>query len=770
MTQPDEWSFEGFLSYFAMQETTMPDQAFAWVIGAGASRQSGIPTGGELVHWWLQELHQRSKSKESLEEWATEKNLEIEDFEYKRAAESYPWIFDLRFRGYPEEGYAYLEHVMTGKAKRWQQCRLQETNRDIQPSPGYSILAKIMEDTRHKAVITTNFDNLMADALHIYTSCYPLVCGHESLTGFIQAAMRRPIVCKIHRDLLLHPLNDRRSLRRMHEAWSGTLRTLFSHYTPIFVGYGGNDESLMGQLESLASDEIKGRLIWCYYEGQDKQDQPNERIRKLVTQHGGALVAIPDFDRFMILLGATMKLEPLDDVLGERAKTRQKDYQDSILGMRTDDYPQIIPAIRATLRRANSEWWSYQLEVDAERSLSKKDVLFQNAIKQLPNSSELLGNYATFVWNERKDLGVTESLYKRAIDADPKKSVNLGNYATFLWEERQDLDGAEALYKRAIDADPKDSLSLGRYANFLWQERKDLDGAEAFYKRAIDADPKHSLSLCRYAVFLEEERKDLDGAEAFYKRAIDEDPKHAYSLCKYATFLRKERKDLDGAEAFYKRAIDADPKHAYSLSRYATFLEKERKDLDSAEAFYKRAIDADPKHAYSLGAYVFFLTTARKSYESAVQYAKQRLELTPCEPDWTCNTSALLIASGAFNEAAKLWNAQSKPVFRDEHQAVLLLHTAVRQTLEGESPDKAVAELRQMLVRGFDREAWTFELFWDAHGERLGASDLKRLKALGDAIADPAKVGLLDKVFRRKRPEKSPAKRMAAGPKGKQSK
>lgn len=149
----------------------MPDQAFAWIIGAGASKQSGIPTGGELVQWWLQELHQQSLSEvRELSKWATTESLEIEDFEFEHAAEFYPWVFDRRFKGYPEEGYAYLEHVMTGTAKRWSECRLIEGNRDIQPSPGYSILARIMESTRHKAVITTNFDNLVADALHIFTS------------------------------------------------------------------------------------------------------------------------------------------------------------------------------------------------------------------------------------------------------------------------------------------------------------------------------------------------------------------------------------------------------------------------------------------------------------------------------------------------------------------------------------------------------------------------------------------------------------------------
>jgi hypothetical protein len=69
------------------------------------------------------------------------------------------------------------------------------------------VLAQIMADKQHKAAVTTNFDNLLADALAVYTRALPLVCGHESLTGFIRPNLQRPLIAKIHRDLLLNPKN-----------------------------------------------------------------------------------------------------------------------------------------------------------------------------------------------------------------------------------------------------------------------------------------------------------------------------------------------------------------------------------------------------------------------------------------------------------------------------------------------------------------------------------------------------------------------------------
>ena len=201
---PNEWTLEGFVEHFDFFHHKMLDHKFVWVMGAGVSLASGIPLGSKLVDDWLNELHVREDAgKAPLKDWATAENLGIDRFKYEDRASFYPKVYERRFREYPDEGYAYLESVMA----------------DADPSPGYSILAAALageppeRPPRHNAVVTTNFDNLVADALSIYTNTFPFVCGHESLTPFVKVAMRRPVVCKIHRDLVLAPQNDPRSLR-----------------------------------------------------------------------------------------------------------------------------------------------------------------------------------------------------------------------------------------------------------------------------------------------------------------------------------------------------------------------------------------------------------------------------------------------------------------------------------------------------------------------------------------------------------------------------
>ena len=66
-----------------------------------------------------------------------------------------------------------------GRAWRaWKAGQLEEVMKDAEPSLGYSMLVQILAETRHRVVITTNFDNLVAALLNIsgyHHPCNPLV-------------------------------------------------------------------------------------------------------------------------------------------------------------------------------------------------------------------------------------------------------------------------------------------------------------------------------------------------------------------------------------------------------------------------------------------------------------------------------------------------------------------------------------------------------------------------------------------------------------------
>lgn len=319
--EPEQWSPEGLVDYFGDVDRKMHDRRFCFILGAGASVQSGIPAAGALVRRWLGELHQRlRRDPRPLEAWATADALKIPGFSFAQAAAFYSQVFARRFGRQPEEGYADLEDIMQGK----------------DPSFGYSVLAHILAETRHKLVITTNFDNLVADALSIFTGTSPLVCGHESLAPFIRVVPRRPVVVKIHRDLLMAPMNQVDEIAALQAAWIDPLTHVFKAYTPIVVGYGGNDGSLMGFLKGLPPRAIPGGIFWCYW---GPGGPPGPEIRDLVAHHDGVLVPIDGFDELMLLLSAKLRMPLLDGVLEQKSRARVDSYRRRVEELRARLFP-----------------------------------------------------------------------------------------------------------------------------------------------------------------------------------------------------------------------------------------------------------------------------------------------------------------------------------------------------------------------------------------------------------------------------------------------
>ena len=569
----------------------------------------------------------------ALEHWLATNPPDLEGVSHKEAGVHYSRIFERRFRNDREAGYAALETAMEGK----------------QPSLGYSLLAEIIQHTRHKIVITTNFDNLVADALAMHAHQSPLVVAHESLAGFVRPQLRRPLVAKIHRDLFFSPKNDINGVSTMEESWSQALKKVFQYFTPIVVGYGGNDGSLMGMLNNLMPGDIPGRMIWCCRAGSTLPETAEEVLKK----HNGIRTDIPGFDEFMLQLAA--KLVPDFDIaelanrtakLGEERAKQYREQADKLQGSlkakgKSASTARTVKALTPAIKK-NSDWWSWLLRARAEADPDRREAVYREALINLPNNTEILGSYALFLADERKDLDAAEAMYKKALELEPASASNAGSYARFLADGRKDLDAAEAMFKKALELDPSDAFQTGNYANFLADERKDLDAAEAMFKKALELDPSDAFHTGNYAIFLAQERKDFDAAEALFKKALELDPSDASQTGNYALFLDRERKNFDAAETMFKKALELDPSIAAHTANYAIFLAQERKDFDAAEAMFKKALELDPSAASITCNYANFLANERKDFDAAEAMFKKALELDPSAASITGNYANFL--------------------------------------------------------------------------------------------------------------------------------
>ena len=602
---------------------------FCFLIGAGASMSSGIPSGADLARKWIREIEDDC-GKDDFAKWKNKVGISEDN-----VGEFYPQIYEKRFGHIPESGYDCIRHYMEGK----------------EPSLGYLILANIMVREKHNVVITTNFDNLLEDAIRTYTKEKPFIAGHEALAGYVPKRSDRPIILKVHRDLSFHPFSDREHTGTIQKAWEDILDRFLSDYFLIVLGYGGNDESLMDYFTSLNN---RKQIYWCVYnpgEEPSNQDSENDlswrehlwgklssKARNILSPND-FLIAINGFEIFMYDCYAALGYKFLDGI--EEIKRPNPMHElleatyrrlENINAQRKE-----ISEIKRSLSQETSASYhnvlsgalSYLFDANQETDIDKKDKIYREGIAKYPQDANTLGNYAVFLQNIRHDYDQAERYYKRALEVDPNHTNNLGNYANFLNDIRHAYDQAETYYKQALEADPKSANKLGNYASFLHAIRRDYKQSEVYYKRALEADPKDATALGNYAVFLKDIRHDYDQSERYYKRALEEDPKDANTLGNYALFLQDIRHDYDQAESYYKQALEADPKNANALGNYASFLHTIRHAYDQTEVYYKRALEADPNHANTLRNYALFLHTIRHDYDQAKVYYKRALEADP---------------------------------------------------------------------------------------------------------------------------------------------
>ena len=289
-------------------------ERFCFILGAGASASSGIPTGAELEYRWMEDMDSSPGMVEvriaakALQERLDHTFEEIEkvwkDAKSKKQtslpSEYYFDIYTLRFHPNHRNGYHYLENLME----------------QAKPSFGYHSLSLLLTDSGgSNLVITTNFDSLVEDSLFLYTDKKPLVINHELLAEFAgDLNIKRPVVAKIHRGLFFDPLNRTEETKKLHGRWKEVLEKVFQNYTPIVIGYGGGDSSLMGVLEEQ-SVMMKNGIYWCYVE---KYGLPDENIQKIIENKNGYLVRTAGFDAVMLAIGNALFSDRIDPAGAEQ--------------------------------------------------------------------------------------------------------------------------------------------------------------------------------------------------------------------------------------------------------------------------------------------------------------------------------------------------------------------------------------------------------------------------------------------------------------------
>lgn len=387
----------------AYTNSPLSEARYAFFLGAGCSLTSGIPAARELVrdHWLPRLRDQKAPHRLDLEAWVDE---EFGGEAVSSAGSLYGTV---------------MRHLFPLPSLR--QTEVEERCAGSQPRFGYATLAALMArpEGRFNVVLTTNFDDLVADSLYLFTGARPLVIQHAALGRFIRPTRNRPLIVKLHGDHQLAPMNTDEETASLDDRLGGPVRSLLHDRGLIFVGYGGNDAGIAKFFQSLPDDALPFGVYWV------SGTEPEGAMQGWLVDRTATWVDHRGFDELMVFFKDVFELaSPSRQRIEEVFDAVEADYLK--LSERVRSKPESGPdalALKAAVARLDasvSDWGKVELAAQRfkQSDPDRAEAIYAEGIRRLPNSVPLLGNYANFLKDRGKDDDA-EFHYQRALEIDP---------------------------------------------------------------------------------------------------------------------------------------------------------------------------------------------------------------------------------------------------------------------------------------------------------------------------------------------------------------
>lgn len=302
-----------FLQYdeFLRSVAISQHDSFVFLLGAGCSVSSGIPSASDCIWDWKKIIYKSNNI--GVNEWIdNHKNPKVQEH-------IQTWLDNQGIympRGAPEEYSFYAIKCFPIDKNRNQYFQRISTN--VKPSIGYRLLPILAKHGLLDSVWTTNFDDLVLNAC--YQGC---LNGYEialdSVDRIFQRAQNRndlPII-KLHGDFKYGELkNTDEELKEQDATFRQRLIESLRDKHLIVLGYSGRDSSLMRTLTDAYSQPGAGILFWCGYH--ENENFNVENLLDSANSHNRSAYYVPT-DGFDTTIRNLTKL-----VVGDNAFLKQE--------------------------------------------------------------------------------------------------------------------------------------------------------------------------------------------------------------------------------------------------------------------------------------------------------------------------------------------------------------------------------------------------------------------------------------------------------------
>lgn len=297
---------------FIRSISSKADGSISFFLGAGASVSSGIPTASQLIWEFKRKIYcQENRIPErNLQDIELESNRNtIQNFFDRNGTVpkldsplEYSFYFEKCFP-IQEDRRLFIERIVSG----------------INPSLGYLCLGELISSGSIRHIWTTNFDDLIESGVKTINPQLPLTTVSPEQLGFSSNTVK---IVKFHGDFRYANIqNTTEELEKANNEISDYFKSEMRNKGIVFIGYSGNDNSILSLLEDIVQRDdnfFNKGFYWC----KRKSEILNERIVSIINKIGkkAYIVEIESFDECMydICLTKGIASKTIQDQISER--------------------------------------------------------------------------------------------------------------------------------------------------------------------------------------------------------------------------------------------------------------------------------------------------------------------------------------------------------------------------------------------------------------------------------------------------------------------
>ena len=389
-----------------------PEKSMSFLLGAGASVSSNIPSGGQMVWDFKRTLYCTANNvRTSIYSDLSKENVQKELQTYFDGQEGYPELWST------EEYSFYFEKCYPQRRDR--EYYIQEKVRDVKPALGYLCMGELIINGKIDLVSTTNFDDLVQAGIHAINSGISIKTISSAVSNSVGFSLYDgfPNIIKLHGDYLFDKIkNTDTELQALEDNIAEIWKTAIRENGLIIVGYAGNDNSVMTVLERLVdAGEIKKGIYWCKPKGTELGFRASKFMDKACTSNEqSAIVEIDDFDSLMysMYLAMNLKNTKIDELWRGNAKNQDILY-DAVGRHSATAITNALTAVQYPRKcyvfTSNITSWK---ELRATVNDSCVAILYKGKVWALGNKSGILDAFADKIISDIEEMDIPTYMMK----------------------------------------------------------------------------------------------------------------------------------------------------------------------------------------------------------------------------------------------------------------------------------------------------------------------------------------------------------------------